>query len=119
MRPRTIHVARCQRFIMRGAAVVSAAILMTSGPVAQDRPLGLAGHWRLVEPTAKERARDTLIINAARELLVTQTPLVLIVEHPSKPGTHPEAGVFEYGIGGTVGGSPNGGGPGADSNWGV
>jgi hypothetical protein len=37
--------------------------------------------------------------------VIRQTSRELIVEHPSKPATHPESGTFEYGIGGFVGDS--------------
>ena len=58
------------------------------------------------EPTAAERALDTLVIDSPDQLLITQTPFAITVEHPSKHGTHPEAGEFHYGSGGRDGGLP-------------
>lgn len=105
---------------MRTSLAVCAAVVLAAGTaLAQDTHLDLTGRWRLVEPTAAERAQDTLPVTSPDELLITQTPLAIIIEHPSKRGSHPEAGVFKYGVGGTVGGVAPGGGAGADSNWGV
>src|SRR5918993_3323038 len=75
---------------------------------AQAAPPHLRGRWRLIERTAGATALDTLVITAPDELLITETPFTITVEHPSKPGTHPEARVFEYGSGGVVGGLPGG-----------
>jgi hypothetical protein len=79
------------------AAVLAAGVLR-----AQDLPPDVSGRWRLVELTVTERALDTLAIASPDELLITQTPFAVIVEHPSRPGTHPEAKTFEYGSGGVV-----------------
>ena len=105
---------------MRSAPATCAAILLiVAAPNAQSRPPDLSGRWRLVEPTAAERAADTLAITAPDELLIKDTPRAITVEHPSKPGTHPEAGEFEYllGASGRIGlfGRSNS----IDETWGV
>ena len=87
-----------------GLAACTALLFLTASLIAQASPPDLTGRWRLVEPTAAERAQDTFAITSPDELLLTQTPLALIVEHPSKSGTHPAAGVFKYGVSGTVSG---------------
>jgi hypothetical protein len=104
---------------MRGisaAAVLVVCALRATG-VAQVHQPDFSGRWRLVPPTAAERARETLAIDAPDELLITQTPLAITIEHPSKRGSHPEAGVFKYGVGGTVSGLP--GSPSHETRWGV
>ena len=86
---------------MRGAAVV-AAILVTAAPAAQNQYPDLSGRWRLVKPTAAERAVDTLAVIVPDELRITQTPLAITIEHLSTPGTHPSAGTFKFTVGGTM-----------------
>lgn len=86
--------------MMRGAAVMAAAILLTVAALAQSQQRDLSGRWRLVEPA--ERAADTLAINAADELLITQTPRAITIEHGSTSATHPSAGTFKFIVGGTV-----------------
>ena len=76
---------------------------------AQTRPPDLSGRWQIVQPTAAERALDTLDIVSPDQLLITQTPLAMIVEHPSTPGTHPEAQTIKIGVAGSVGGIPGSG----------
>jgi hypothetical protein len=83
---------------------------------AQDRP-DFSGRWRLVQPTAAELALDTLIITAADQLVVTDTLREIVITHPSNAGTHPEAGTFQYGSGGFVGGLP--GGAATNGTWGT
>jgi hypothetical protein len=58
---------------------------------------------------------DTLVISDVDELLVKQTPTAIIIEHPSRPGTHPAPGTFEFGSGGRVGGTN----PPSESRWGT
>jgi hypothetical protein len=89
----------------RTMAACAAILLIAASPLAQSRPPELSGLWQLVEPTTAERALDTLAIDAPDQLLITQSPLAIIVEHPSKPGTHPEAGKYTFGTRGYVGGS--------------
>ena len=90
-------------------AACTSALLIVAAPLAQDRPPDLSGRWQLVEPTAAERASDSLEIVSPEQLLITQTPLAMIVEHPSTPGTHPEAQTYKYGVGGVIGGIPGSG----------
>ena len=104
---------------MRSALAACAAIpLIAAVSLAQSRPPDLSGRWQLVEPTAAERALDTLAITAPDELLIRQTPLEIIVEHPSRSGTHPEAGTFQFGSGGFVGSSMGAAAP-LRGTWGV
>jgi hypothetical protein len=103
---------------MRTSLACATVILAAGALPAQSRVIDFSGHWRLVEPTAAERAGDTLAITSPDQLLITQNPSAIIVEHPSNPGTHPEAGTFTYGEGGRVGGLP-GGGNSIDEKWGV
>jgi hypothetical protein len=84
-------------------AACTSALMIVATPAAQDRPPDLSGRWQLVQPTAAERARDTLDIVSPDQILITQTPLVMTVEHPSTPGTHPEAQTFKIGVGGVMG----------------
>src|SRR5687767_12158182 len=92
--------------MMRHAIGASAAIMLIAAATrAQSRPPDVSGRWQLVEPTSAERALDTLAINAPDQLLITQTPLAIVIEHPSQPGTHPEAGTYRFGTGGYVGSS--------------
>ena len=90
-------------------AACTSVVLIVATPAAQDRPPDLSGRWQLVQPTAAERARDTLEIVSPDQLLITQTPLELIVEHPSTPGTHPEAQTVKIGVAGVIGGIPGSG----------
>ena len=92
---------------MRRSLACAALALVSAVLYAQSAPPDLSGRWRLVEPAPTERAADTLAIVSPDELLITQTPLAIIVEHPSKPGTHPAAGRFEYGVVGTASGTIN------------
>ena len=84
-------------------AACTSALLISAAPSAQTKPPDLSGRWQLVQPTAAERARDTLEIVSPDQLLITQTPLAMTVEHPSAPGTHPEAQTFKLGVGGAMG----------------
>jgi hypothetical protein len=77
-------------------------LLAAAASAAQFQQPDFSGRWRLVEPTAAERAVDTLAIIAPDELLITQTPLAITIEHPSTPGTHPSVGTFKFTIGGTM-----------------
>jgi hypothetical protein len=99
-------------------AACTTALLVAAVPYAQSRPPDLSGHWQLVEPNAAERAVDTLEITSPDQLLITDTPTAITVAQPSKPGTHPEAGTFEYRVGGRIGGIP-GRGPGIEEKWAV
>ena len=91
---------------MRASLACAAVVLVSSALHAQSRVPDLSGRWRLIEPTAVQRAADTLAITSPDQLLITHTARDITIEHPSKPGTHPEAGTFEYGSGGFVGGLP-------------
>jgi hypothetical protein len=99
-------------------AACASALLIAAAPPAQNQPLDLSGRWQLVEPTSAERALDTLDITSPDELVITQTRRAIIVEHPSKSGTHPEARTFVFGVGGVVGGLP-GRGSTIDEQWSV
>jgi len=103
---------------MRTSLAACAVILVIAvASLAQSRPLDLSGLWQLAEPTAAERALDTLVITSPDQLLIADSPLEIVVTHPSKPGTHPEAGTFGYGERGIVGGLP--GGASTEEQWGV
>ena len=92
---------------MRSAPAACAAILLiAAAPNAQSRPPDLSGRWQLVEPNAAEHTLDTLVITSPDQLLITHTPPRIVIEHPSRPGSHPEAGSFTYGVGGRIGGIP-------------
>jgi hypothetical protein len=82
-------------------ALAATAIAQTGGP-------DFSGRWRLVVPAAAQLAKETLKIGAPDELLVKQTSREITIEHPSQPGTHPEAGTFEYGAAGFASGDING-----------
>lgn len=90
-------------------AACASALLIPVAPAAQTRPPDLSGRWQLVHPTAAERARDTLNIVSPDQLLITQSPLEMIVEHPSTPGTHPPAETVNIGVAGVIGGIPGSG----------
>ena len=90
-------------------SVLSVCALAAIGIAQTGRP-DFSGRWRLVAPSAAQLAGETLTVDAPDELLVTQTSRAIIIAHPSKPGTHPEAGTLEYGSGGFVGGSGRSGG---------
>ena len=92
---------------MRTAMTYAAFVLIAASLCAQDRP-DFSGRWRLVQPTTAELALDTLTITAADQLAVTDTRREIVITHPGNPGTHPEAGTFQYGSGGFVGGLPGG-----------
>lgn len=94
------------------------ALLVATTAVAQSAPPDLSGRWRLIQPTAAQLAAATLTIDAPDELLISQTPRAITIEHPSKAGTHPQAGTFRYGVGGNVGG-PIGNTTDTHENWGV
>jgi hypothetical protein len=87
------------------ASVLSVCALGATGIAQSNRP-DFSGQWRLVQPTPSELAQETLIVVAPDELLIRQTPRELFIEHPSKSGTHPETGTFEYGSGGFIGDLP-------------
>jgi hypothetical protein len=84
-------------------AACTCALLISAAPAAQSRPPDLSGRWQLVQPTAADRARDTLEIVSPDQLLITETPLAMTVEHPSTRGTHPQAQTFEIGVAGAMG----------------
>ena len=92
------------------ASVLSVCALVTAGSAQTGRP-DFSGRWRLVPPTASQLAQETLEVTAPDELLVKQTRREITIEHPSQPGTHPEAGTFEYGSVGFVRGDIGGGTP--------
>ena len=91
---------------MRTSLACAEVALTAAALHAQSRVLDLSGRWWLVEPTAAERATDTLVITSPDQLLITHTRRGVTIEHPSKQGSHPEAGTFNYGVGGIVGGVP-------------
>lgn len=99
-------------------ATCMSALLIAAASFAQHSRPDFSGRWRLVEPTGADLADDTLGVHAPDELFITHSPLTITIEHPSQPGTHPEAGTFEYGSGGIVGGLP-GRGTSIDERWGV
>lgn len=82
--------------VLAFSALAATGIAQTGGP-------DFSGRWRLVQPTAAQLAQETLTVTAPDELLVKQTRREITIEHPSQPGTHPEAGTSEYGSGGFVG----------------
>jgi hypothetical protein len=87
---------------MAAASVLSVCARGATGVAQSNRP-DFSGRWRLVQPTSSQLTQETLTVGAPDELLIRQTPRELVIEHPSKPGTHPETGTFEYGSGGFVG----------------
>jgi hypothetical protein len=87
---------------MRTIPAFVAIVLVAAVLHGQSRVLDLSGRWWLVEPTAAQRALDTLAISSPDQLLITHTRLGITIEHPSKRGTHPEAGVFEYRASGRI-----------------
>ena len=96
-----------------------AAVLLISAALhAQHRVLDLSGRWWLVAPTAAERALDTLAIVSPDQLLIRHSRRAIVIAHPSKSGTHPEAGTFSYGLGGLVDGAA-GQGNNVDEQWSV
>jgi hypothetical protein len=97
---------------------VLSALLSGTTTLAQSAPPDLSGRWRLVQPTAAELSAATLTIDAPDELLISQTQRAITIEHPSKPGTHPQAGTFRYGVGGNIG-APLGNTINTHENWGV
>jgi hypothetical protein len=105
---------------MRGFPSAGALAALALGLIAvgQGQEPDFSGRWQLVQPTAPERSADTLDIASPDQLRITQTPIAIVVEHPSEPGTHPEARTFEYGSGGRIGGLP-GRGNSVDETWGV
>ncbi len=90
----------------RSPLVVVAVCALSATIIARSSQADFSGRWRLVQPTVAQLAEDTLTIKPPDELLITQTPFAVTVEHPSTPGTHPDARRFEYGEGGMVGGVP-------------
>ena len=90
-----------------GATLAFALLAVTAA--AQSTRADLSGRWVLVSSGPVNRdGFDTLEIAPADELLVTQTPSMITIEHPSKRGTHPAVGTFKFGVGGTIGGVPGG-----------
>jgi hypothetical protein len=89
---------------MRAIAAAAALSLCAFGATARAQTGGpdFSGRWRLVVPTAAQLAAETLTVAAPDELLVKQSSREITIAHPSKPGTHPEAGTLEYGSGGFV-----------------
>lgn len=103
-------------FVQAIIAICALALLpLDTTTAAQGRLPDFSGRWVLVESSGGiPDGPNTLSISAPDELEITQTPLAITIHHPSKPGTHPTAGTFRFGIGGTVG--PRGG---SDSRWDV
>ncbi len=63
---------------MRRSLACAALALVSAVLYAQSAPPDLSGRWRLVEPAPTERAADTLAIVSPDELLITQTPQLMI-----------------------------------------
>ena len=85
---------------------------------AQSVQTDFSGRWVLDRSRAPGLEPDTLVIAEADELIVKQTQTAITIEHPSRPGTHPAPGVFEFGSGGRTGGLP-GTIPPSESRWGT
>lgn len=104
---------------MRGLLAVWLAVLMfcVNAAAQSDRP-NLSGRWVLADSSVQiPGGRETLKITAPDELAITQTSLAITIQHPSKPGTHPSAGTFKFGIGGTTSGVGGLNSVGAESRW--
>ena len=73
---------------MRGILAICTLIVLSAAvsSAAQTKPPDFSGRWVL---TGAHPETDTLEITAPDELAITQTPLAVVIEHPSKPGTHP------------------------------
>ena len=101
---------------MRKALAVStlSATVLCSGAIAQSRDTDFSGRWVLTASRPEPDEPDTLVVTAASELLISQTPKTIIIEHPSKPARYPAAGTFEFGSGGFVGDAVSG-----EGRWGV
>ena len=92
---------------MLGACTLAALLLCAARrrAVASDGLFGRVGA-DLQRPVPDDP--DTLEISAVDEFFVTQTQRFVSVEHTAKPGSHPAAGTFDFGVRGTVGGIPGG-----------
>ena len=90
------------------AAVFVLVCVLAATGVAQTGGPDFSGRWRLVEPTSSQLAQETLTVVAPDELLIRQTSREVVIEHPSRPGTHPETGTFEYGTVGFASGEIGG-----------
>jgi len=75
--------------------VLSAAV----NSAAQAKPPDFSGRWVLTDAPSET---ETLAITVPDELAITQIPLAVAIEHPAKPGTHPQSGTFRFVIGGTI-----------------
>jgi hypothetical protein len=82
--------------------------LLATALNAQSKPTDFSGRWVVTALRPHPDELDTLSIVAASELLVVQTPQQITIQHPVTQGTHPQAGTFEFGSGGWVGGLPGG-----------
>jgi hypothetical protein len=87
------------------AATMLAAVVLCSSTIAQSRVTDFSGRWVIIASRPESGEPDSLTIETPDELRITQTPQSFTIEHPSKPGTHPAAGTFKFGEGGTVGGT--------------
>lgn len=92
---------------MTTLACLLAIVLLATDAGAQSRGTDFSGHWLLVTPDPAEP--DTLQINAPDQLVIRQTSRRITIEHPSRRGSHPAAGIFPFGSGGLAGGSTTGG----------
>src|SRR5262245_13449780 len=96
---------------------LGAAVLPAVRTHAQSVQTDFSGRWILDRSRPSGVEPDTLVITEVDELIVRQTQTAITIEHPSKPGSHPAPGVFEFGSGGRVGGLP-GTLPPSESRWG-
>ena len=92
---------------MLGACTL-AALFLAPLAGAQSRVTDFSGAWVLTSERPVPDDPDTLEISAVEEFVVTQTQRFVSVEHTAKPGSHPAAGTFDFGVRGTVGGIPGG-----------
>ena len=97
---------------------LGAAMLPAARIHAQSVQTDFSGRWLLDRSRPPGLEPDTLVISDVDELLVRQTETAITIEHPSRPGSHPAPGTFEFGSGGRVGGLP-GTIPPSESRWGT
>jgi len=97
---------------------LGAAVLPVVRTDAQSVQTDFSGSWVLDRSRPPGLEPDTLVISEVDELLVKQTQTAITIGHPSRPGSHPAPGVFEFGSGGRVGGLP-GTVPPSESRWGT
>lgn len=91
------------------SARVTVATMFTLGSWLGSTNLGLqasqtpnfSGRWVLVSPPVLAR-QPLLILDAASELVVTQDARSFTVEHPAKPGSHPQPGTHRFGSSGAI-----------------